>query len=192
FLFAAADRLNDVFELDNANNIMAGPVAVQVNLVPPDLQIVEMSADTTAEAGGALHAHWSVSNRGVGDTITGTWTDKLFVSTNGVVGDADDRELGSFTHFGLLSPNGAYSLSVTVAVPFDLSGPANLYVQIDAIDQVAEFAGEFNNVSMLLPITVTRHTADFQITPTLLTPENGGLRIEWTVANIGARRPHHG
>src|SRR5262249_52500585 len=92
----------------------------------------------------------------------------------------------------LLHPNEAYSLSVTVALPFDLSGPANLYVQTDAFDQVAEFAGEINNVSMLFPISVSRHTADFQITPTLLTPENGGLRIEWTVANIGAGKPNNG
>ena len=81
---------------------------------------------------------------------------------------------------------------MTVAVPFDLSGPMNLYVRTDAGDEVAEFSGEDNNVSTLFPIAVTRHTADFQITPTLLTPENGGLRIEWTVANIGAGKPNNG
>src|SRR5205823_586603 len=117
---------------------------------------------------------------------------KLFVSANGVVGDAEDRELGSFTHFGLLHPDEAYSLSVTVALPFDLSGLASLYVRTDAGDQVAESIGEANNISTPFPVAVTRHTADFQVTPTLLTPENGGLRIEWTVANTGAGKPNNG
>ncbi len=137
-------------------------------------------------AGESLNVSWTVTNQGVGDTITGTWIDSIYASIDDQIGD--DVWLGNFTHYGRLDPGASYDRVGTVAMPLNLGGDVNVYVRTDVSNQVAEFDGELNNFSALAPVNVIRETADLQVTPTEFAAENGRVRVGWQVENVGTNR----
>src|SRR5205085_5546129 len=103
---------NQVFELDNSNNVAGRPI--DVTLLPPDLVVTAFTADTSAQAGGPLTVSWKVANAGTGDTIVSGWQDRLVLSANNTLGDEDDRVLSGFDHNGKLNPDGMYARTATI------------------------------------------------------------------------------
>jgi len=191
YVFGVTDSGDQVFELNNVNNVTQSINQVQIVSQPADLVVTNATIPTTGEAGKAISVQWTVKNQGTGDTIVNSWSDRLVVSNDEVLGDADDLTLASFTRTGLLAPNGTYSRTESVILPFTLEGNYQLFVVTDSANSVYEGSNEGNNASSAFPLTISRDTPDLQVTsitlPNTVTPGQP-LTLNWTVANLGVGR----
>ncbi|WP_043998223.1 CARDB domain-containing protein, partial [Microcystis aeruginosa] len=142
YVFGVTDSGDQVFELDNVNNVTQSINQVQIVSQPADLVVTDAVIPTTGEAGKAISVQWTVKNQGTGDTIVNSWSDRLVVSNDEVLGDADDLTLASFTRTGLLAPNGTYSRTESVTLPFTLEGNYQLFVVTDSANSVYEGSNE--------------------------------------------------
>jgi hypothetical protein len=186
YLFAKADSNDEVFELDNNNNIAFDRITIASQ--PADLVVSEVTAPELAEAGTGMQISWTVINQGTGDTVKTNWNDQLLLSVDSVIGNSDDRILKTFTHNGLLKAGESYSNNELITVPFDLQGNYQLYIQTDVSNSVYEANNEVNNTSVLSPLAITRKTPDLQVTVVNapLTGVSGeSLVVDWSVANLG-------
>ena len=148
FLLVQAEALAAVTEIDEENNVAA--VTVAVTLPPPtgkDLVIegLTLTAGSVA-AGRSVTASYRVVNRGSA-TVTETYTDKLYLSTNATL-DAGDVLLGtSHGHTVALALNATHNHSQTVTVPAGTGTESYfLLVQAEALAAVTE-TDEGNNVA---------------------------------------------
>ena len=201
YLLSSADSRNDVFELDNANNIVASDAAITINLIPADLMVADVSAPTAAQAGSSMRVSWTVMNQAAGYSSTEQWTDSVILSGDAVLGNGDDLWLGNFTHSGVLQADQTYSNSALVSLPGNLSGQYQLFVKTDAYNQVYE-AGQENNNARLLGVSSdgqpgsgiqiqAQPTADLQVasvTAPLSVASGEWLTVGYTVVNAGLGR----
>src|SRR5205807_931870 len=77
YVLVNTDSGNAVFELVKTNNWGASTGTVQISSQPADLIVADVSAPVTALAGSAVLINWNVTNQGTGDTVVGSWQDKL-------------------------------------------------------------------------------------------------------------------
>ncbi|MBE9168127.1 tandem-95 repeat protein [Pleurocapsales cyanobacterium LEGE 06147] len=186
YLFAKTDTSDEVFELDNDNNIAYDTITIASQ--PADLVVSEVIAPETLEAGTGTRISWTVINQGTGDTAITNWNDRLWLSLDSIIGNGDDRLLETFSHSGLLNAGESYTKTELVPIPFDLLDNYQLYLQTDTNNRVYEAESEGNNSSVLLPLRITRETPDLQITAVTapLTGVSGEtLTVNWSVANLG-------
>ncbi|MUG93294.1 hypothetical protein F7734_12990 [Scytonema sp. UIC 10036] len=207
-VFVVTDQRNDVFELNNDNNVnnynnVGNNVGVvTVSSRPADLVVSAIDVPTTLEAGIASRIKWTVANTGTGDTAVRAWTDSIIASGDTNLGNDDDVVLGSFYHSdtlslidgtyrsGLLNPGDFSERNELVTIPFTLSGQYHLFVVTDANAQVYEANALGNNYKSQL-ITVNRDTPDLQVTGVNATPSVSStdkLAVNWTVKNFGTGR----
>ncbi len=93
---------------------------------------------------------WSVKNNGGGPGNAGPSTDRIVLSTDLVLGNADDILLGEILRFEPLEPHSSYSPTETVEIPRTVSlGTYKLFVILDAEDDLAESGGEDDNADFL-------------------------------------------
>ncbi|MUH00351.1 hypothetical protein F7734_52020 [Scytonema sp. UIC 10036] len=210
-VFVVTDQRNDVFELNNHNNVnkynnVGNNVGVvTVSSRPADLVVSAIDVPTTLEAGIASRIKWTVANTGTGDTAVRAWTDSIIASGDTNLGNDDDVVLGSFYHSdtlslidgtyrsGLLNPGDFSERNELVTIPFTLSGQYHLFVVTDTNSQVYEANALGNNYKSQL-ITVNRDTPDLQVTgvsvinatPSVSTTDK--LAVNWTVKNLGTGR----
>ncbi|MFZ4526019.1 MAG: CARDB domain-containing protein [Chlorobium sp.] len=201
YLFASTDTNNDVFELDNANNIAAIAEAITIDSRPADLVVTEVTAPTAVQAGNSLRLSWTVKNQGIGDSGITQWTDRVVLSRDAVFGNSDDLTLGNFTHTGLLNNGQSYSSNELVVLPKEFSGPYQLFMETDAFNQVYEFDHENNNTRLMgvsvegQPAPViqiqVQIPADLRVT-SLTAPASAAsgdwFTVDYTVANTGVGR----
>ncbi|TLU82425.1 MAG: hypothetical protein FDX21_07935 [Chlorobium sp.] len=201
YLLASTDTNNDVFELDNANNIAAIAEAITIDSRPADLVVTEVTAPTAVQAGNSLRLSWTVKNQGIGDSGITQWTDRVVLSRDAVFGNSDDLTLGNFTHTGLLNNGQSYSSNELVVLPKEFSGPYQLFMETDAFNQVYEFDHENNN-TRLMGVSVegqpppviqiqVQIPADLRVT-SLTAPASAAsgdwFTVDYTVANTGVGR----
>ena len=183
-LFVVTDRANEVFELDNANNVGSrGPVTVEI--IPPDLVVTDFSADATADAGSAITVSWTVINDGPGRTLNSAWYDRIIASRDDVLGNGDDTFLRDVYRAGALDPGASYSVTGNVAIPFAFEGDYHLFVVTDAHNHVYEKDADGNNSAGPLELAVGRRTADLLVEDAELVQEDGRVRVTWSVRNTG-------
>ncbi len=200
FLIVVVDADEQVFEVNLLNNV-AATSDVEVNYLPPDLVVSDVSALPLSVTGTTINVTWTVENQGVDDTIVGQWIDRIYLSTDGTT--TSGLFLGSVVHSGVLNAGTSYTTSASVPVPFDLQGSAQLFVVTDEVVFPSESnpslpqagiggfvfeSDENNNVSSLFDFEVNRVQPDLVITPSTVpaTGEIGQpLTVEWTVENEG-------
>ena len=185
------DRPNQVFEVDNANNILAATNAIAVASSPADLVINAASVPSSGQAGGQIRVNWTVKNVGAGDTAVGSWQDYIFASRDGVLNLNEDVLLAWIGHSGLLNPGESYTQSQLIDIPFSFEGQYQIFVVTDGSHAVYEGAGESNNASAALPLAITRQTPDLQVTAVSAPAAAVGgtaLPVSWTVQNLGGNR----
>lgn len=190
YVFVATDSQNEVFEIDNANNVVGSVGTVTIGQAFADLQISSFTPPASAEAGTGSVFSWTIGNAGTGDTIVGQWTDQLILSADNVLGNGDDIYLANENHTGLLNPGGSYTFTRSLAIPQSVAaGEYYLFLRTDAYQQVTE-TNKSNNSNALAPLTliITRQTPDLQVTQ-ITTPSTAGSRqaitISFTVENRG-------
>ena len=185
------DRPDQVFELDNANNLSGTVSPITVESRPADLVVEGISAPAGGEAGRTIRVNWNVRNTGTGDTAVANWNDRIYISADDVLGNGDDVLLLEYGHSGLVNAGGTYGQSELITLPFTLaSGDYHLFAVADSDSKVYEL-DYANNSSSALPITITRHTPDLRVTaveaPAGATAGNA-IALNYTVQNSGSNR----
>jgi len=181
-------------EGDNTSTLT--PVTVVRNT--PDLDITALSISPSLESGAAVEISWTVTNLG-GLTNSDHWTDDVYLSLDGNL-SAEDILLGSVFHSGALGQLGAYTASLTVALPSALTA-GNYYfiVQTDRtipralfdtlVNRVYEGFSEANNIEAILASVALAAVPDLvvnEVESAATTLAGRSLEVTWTVANNGA------
>ena len=111
---------------------------------PPDLSVSSVaSLLTTAQPGQSETVSWTVQNGG-GSPASGTWTDNVYLSPDGLLADA--TLLGSVSHSGGLTSSAFYTGTLTVTLSSTLAdGSYQVIVVADAGDAVATDPNRANN-----------------------------------------------
>ena len=145
FILVQADALGAVSESNEGNNITAAALTVTVSTRDLVIENLALSLASVAPGGSTAASH-NVANRGT-VTVTATYTDRIYLSTDQAY-DAADILLGSsHGHTADLAPNATHSNSQAVTIPAG-TVPGNYFILVraDALGTVAE-SDEGNNVT---------------------------------------------
>ncbi|MCW5625863.1 MAG: hypothetical protein KIT73_14215, partial [Burkholderiales bacterium] len=190
YLLIHTDSGNEVFELDNDNNVVASTQTVAVLQRPADLVVDRFEAPATGAAGREVVLSWDVRNAGTGTTVSTRWVDRIYASVDGVLGNGDDVLLGEFVRGAALVAGATYTRNETVSLPLGLSGTYRLFAVTDAGGSVVEGV-ENNNTRGGVEMTITRDTADLQVVSLTAPPQAEAgetLAVQWRVENLGGNR----
>ncbi len=140
------DGAQNVLETNEENNVRSLPFLIST----PDLVPIWFGAPAETRVGQTLPFTWAVRNQGTGPTPSGSgWTDRLYLSSNAVLDDAD-TPLSETPNPRPLNPGGdTYTRFGSAVVPNLPSGTYSLILATDADRQVLE-TDEVNNVSTRL------------------------------------------
>jgi len=150
--------------LEPSTTVAAPFYSFAVRRVPVDLAPTALRADPPAvEAGFStdIEISWTIENRAGAETIDlGDWIDRVVLSSDDVLGDADDIVLDSFAQSGSVPPRETYERTEVVTVPAALPmGHYRLFVVTDADDQIEEVGSEDNN-ALSVPFSLLASTDD--------------------------------
>jgi hypothetical protein len=117
----------------------------------PDLVVTETNWSASGFAGETISIGWTTRNNGQ-SSATGTWIERVFISSDNAVGD--DILVGQYTFTGTLAHQQAYQRVANIELP-SIPGDYWLVVQTDATDQVREGLETNNHGISISPIGVT-------------------------------------
>ena len=187
YLIVSNDSKNEIFEQDNANNIVSS-TAITIDSQPADLLVNAVTLPSTSLAGKSVLISWQVSNQGIGDSIASVWDDAIIASSDAIIGNADDVLLATFAHQGVLNPGEHYSRSDLVILPSSLSGNYSIFAVTDFNNQVFEANQENNNaIAASNQLLVLPNPSDLQVSSVSspVTAESGkAINIAYTVNNL--------
>ena len=130
-------------EADNTSS----PALARVTLTPPpDLVVTTVGAPLQSFSGEPIAITWEVANVGDGGTRSAAWYDRVWLSTDTVLGN--DVFLGDVFHSGALDSTGAtstYAGSLLAAMPIGLTGDFHIIVVTDIYNGIYEHTSETNN-----------------------------------------------
>jgi uncharacterized delta-60 repeat protein len=202
YVIAETDTGNEVFELVKANNVRASDTPVLVESRPADLVVAALTVPASGQAGSSLLVSWMVENQGSGDTAVSRWNDRLVLSADVTLGNADDVILLTREQNGLLAAGASYTATNQVmTIPFSVApGTWHLFAVADSGNAVYEAGNEGNNASASRTITITRTTADLSVASVEVTDLTGmsalhvlsedTIIVSWRVDNAGAAAPN--
>jgi len=157
----------------------------------PNLQVTAITLPTGAglQSGQPINYAFTVGNVGSTNTIVANWIDRAVLSTDTVLGNADDIPLGFFPRAGALDAGQSYTVTNAFMLPDGLSGDFYMIAQTDAGNAVNEFLFEGDNT------TVSSGTFHVNLAPyadvrvenlTVSGPDvNNVYTITWNTANRG-------
>ena len=182
YVLLDTDSSNVVYESDETNNWSTSGV-IQITSTPPDLVVTAASAPAKVLAGSAALVNWTVTNQGTGNTAVNSWQDNVYADTNATL-DANAVLVGTFPHFGLLSPGASYNAAQLVTVPINFLGNYNLFVVTNATGNVPE-ANTANDASTPAPIAVSLQLQANPQAPVQVAPV-AGLHVTSVTASTSA------
>ena len=190
FIIVQADANNQVFEHAwEDNNTGAGDTVMTVNLTPPpDLEMQFVDAPTAAVAGHSFTVDYGVANFGGTATPNGSWTDRLYLSTDATFDPAEDSLFGTRTHRGALGVNESYTAGITATLPNGMEGTYYAFLWTDSSDVVFELNNDNNNLGDGVPMVVNSYPAN--LTPLSIDGPASALNgqsvlVDWSVQNVG-------
>ncbi|MAE65735.1 MAG: hypothetical protein CMJ18_15810, partial [Phycisphaeraceae bacterium] len=157
----------------------------------PDLVVTDVTAPAGLIVGdpAEVPVTWTVRNDGPATGIVGSWIDRVYLSTDDVVGNGDEVAVGEATRIGRLDPGADYTANLTVTLPTGLTGRFHLYVVTDDDSSAPEPDGEDNNASSTVPIEVAVPWADLGVEAVAVTPSAAlsgrPVTVTWRVRNTG-------
>ncbi|MDN5787397.1 CARDB domain-containing protein, partial [Pseudorhodobacter sp.] len=152
----------------------------------PDFTVAAPTVIGSPVAGQPLQVSWRVTN--ASSIAAGARSDRLVLSSDDVIGNADDIVIGNVSRSGLAG-NAAETVTTTVTLPPSIVGDWRLAVIVDAAAAVTEGDGEANNISAQRPLTIAAALA-----PDLVVEAVAGVQaatwgqsvqVGWRVANAG-------
>ncbi len=179
---------------NETNNLGAAPLPVYYR--EPDLFVSNVVVPATAPyAGDTFTVSWTVVNQGTRDTRSGNWRDGVWLSPFPSIDRNQSIFLGNFQHGGILAEGASYTGTLTVTLPYGISGPYYLVVFTDdaAIDgsmgQVQEFQDEGNNITAAPLQVLPTPLPDLQVSSITVPQqavEGQTLSVSYTVSNESA------
>lgn len=183
----------DINRSNNSRTMLSAngtPLPVEVEATPPpDLVVTMYAVPAEGRAGQPFFIKWSVQNNGTGVTIPGSWTDKIFLSTDLQL-DNTDLPLGTVVISKTLQPGEMYKDSLRVILPPEISGNYAVIVKADANNGVYE-QNENNNTEKAITSISTAPVSDLivsgvEVPLTAMAGEE--VTIKWKLKNIGGNR----
>jgi subtilase family serine protease len=155
-----------------------------------DLSVTSLVVPASIESGAQAIVSWTVVNQGLASAAgsNGNWVDRIVLSQDGVIGNADDVVLASITRSGTLGVGDSYSTSATVRIPTRLQGSWRIALISDVNAAVREPDTRADNLRISGPVAITQTYADLAPVLTSLPAElfaNRNAHIEWRVSNQG-------
>ena len=193
-LFVATDSAGAVYEYTfENNNVTKSETLLSVRPAEfADLVVSSVVAPNSGSSGEPLAISWTVTNQRAGVTNVSSWQDRIVLSSDTTIGNADDVTLGTYAHSGALVGGANYSQSADVILPNGTEGTRYLFVVTDVTGSVDEFILENNNTGRSDAIAVSlTPPPDLQvtsITPPAQVLSKGSLVVTWTVSNSGTGR----
>ena len=186
YVIVNTDSENSVFELDNANNVVASASPITIAFSPVDLTVAKVKATATATAGHQLLVSWQVINTGSGDTGAANWTDQIILSASGVPGAVDNIVLATVANQSSLGAKGNYTSTATVDLPSTLAGGYTLFVVTNSDGALSE-SSTANDVSSGLHLDVVGLPAlqVSAVTAPVQDTASDTVSVSWTVSNTG-------
>ena len=190
YFIVESDRRNQVFEFAfEGNNVGVDATPTDIFLTPPpDLVVSSITAPTTAEAGRLLTVDYRVDNDGATITPNDNWTDRVYLSLDGVFDPSEDIELGSYIRRNTLEPGEGYDVSASYRIPDGINGEYTLFVVTDQTNRVFELDNDNNIASPVSTIDVDLTPPDLVVTqvdaPAIIAAGTG-LPIEIVIENHG-------
>jgi len=133
------------------------------------------------DSGGLASIGWTVRNGGTA-AANGSWTDRIVLSSDTVIGNGDDVVLASVVHSGGLAVAASYAQITTVRVPAGLNGNYRIAVVADVAAAVLEPDTRADNTTVSAPVQIhpnaRRCTSAYGIAPSRRYPESPE-RISW-------------
>ena len=157
----------------------------------PDLRTSGVTVPPQASGGGELTVGWTVSNAGpVAASADGGWVDRIVLSADGTLGNADDVVLGEVARPGALAANSSYAASATFALPANLAGGSyRVFVVADATAKVVEPDTRTDNAAPSETFTITTLApnleADAVFGPADTVSGGETFIVSWRVRNTG-------
>jgi len=163
-----------------------------ISILPPpapDLVVSSIVHGGDAISGGSANVTWTVTNQGDA-SATGNWRDVVYISSDTILDTDEDFRVGRFDHQGPLAVGESYQQTANFTIPVDYMGDYYFFVITDNNNSVYESLGEFNNIEMSTPITITfTWLTDLVVTgmnlPATVSP-NQSFTMDYTVTNIGS------
>jgi subtilase family serine protease len=198
YLLVLTDSTNRVYEFVNeVNNVGASATPIQVLAVPPntiDLQVEEIQASSSGQAGENISVRWRVVNEGA-DSARAPWTDAVYLSDRPTFDRNRATRLATYVYGNDLPGGESYEHTEIVRLPECLpAGQYYLFVVTDDANQVVEYNppadAEANNVSQAAPLTTQLQSPDLTVTITYVPAQavsGSQITVAWRVRNQGDR-----
>ena len=189
-VFVQSDAGHTLTESDETNNLTQRPITIEFARPPADLIVDALSTPSSASIGNAIPVTWRVRNDGTAATPSGSWVDRVYLSTDTTIGG--DLLLGSFSHEGVLSADASYTMTASPVIPASVGvGDYYVLVQTDATNQLEEAAAEDNNVAVSDLVSVQLAPLPDLLIDSVV-PVSGQtatsgepLTLQWTTRNDG-------
>src|SRR5207253_4033220 len=103
-----------------------------------------VTSDVTGPSGEIIAdpAHvtvgWKVANSGSREAQAGGWVDVVYASSDAILGNGDDVEVGRFARTLALAAGSSYTRSEEIILPPAFTGRFYLFVKADGTDAVFE------------------------------------------------------
>jgi hypothetical protein len=186
YLVVHADHNNVTGDLNPANNVASSPIHVSLTPIR-DLTVSNMISPTSVVAGQPFDVIFTITNQGDGPTISGGWTDRLYLTQGGPI-TSNTQVLGNKVRQENLNAGESYTDTLSVFVPVNQSGNFVLNLFTDATNLEYEHLAENNNQYTANISVVQPPPADLIVTDIFMPDEaqvNDEVNIQWTVYNIG-------
>ncbi|NUM31917.1 MAG: right-handed parallel beta-helix repeat-containing protein [Bacteroidetes bacterium] len=155
---------------------------------PPDLRFISWNVPSTAISGQKMKIKWKVENNGTGATRSGSWTDKVYLSTDYNI-DGNDYGFGYVRHSGNVSNGGNYTDSVENYIPIDITGNYIVILKTDDVNEEYEHTNEGNNTVTGITTISKAPPADL-IVSYISSPDSvisgKNINVTYKVKNIGS------
>ncbi len=204
-VLVATDDGNRVFEnAGEANHLPTSARSISVLAGPhPDLRVTDVRAPGQAFSGQPMAISWTAVNDGNAAVSLQTIHDRIVLSRNELLGDADDREMaslsaanfapraGGLSHDTDLAPGETYTGRIDIRLPVGEAGAFHVFVITDERDAAFEQAGETNNVARTATPTDVRLTPppDLELIALDVPPSlraGATIEVRYGAANLGS------
>ncbi len=184
------DANNNVYEhTDEGNNLTHSSPRAIAAYPPSDLAVSDFVAPDSALSGSAITVHWTVTNIGPATTLSQSWSDQLYFSTDTQLDPNGDLLMATVTRSGALRSNESYTRQSSLTLANGFFGDYYLIVVSDA-------GGAVNDDDRSNNVTVSSKRIHIDLAPSpdltiteLRLPEqvNAGqpLLLTYTIANRG-------
>ncbi len=146
-----------------------------------------LSAPAAGRGGDVITVGWRIDNVG-GVATPASWSDRIVLSQNSVIGDADDITLATAIHSGVLDPRTGYAASRDVSLPLNTEGNYYIGLVADVLKEVNEPDTRADNTSGPRAITLTAPAADLvvEVVTAPASAQSGqSIDVAWRVRNQG-------